>query len=125
MPQICLEYSANIPVISNYKTIFKQVHYILNTEGNIKLNNCKSRLIRHADFYIGDGSSDHAFVHLEISLLEGRSNELKEKMGKDILGFLQDAISTENILKLQITVHFKDISKNSYFKYPSGTLTPQ
>ena len=131
MPQILLEYSSNISDLISidfpYKTVLKEVHRILNEVGGIKLGNCKSRVVAHSMYYLADGSNEHAMLHLEIAFIEGRSDELKRKMGQMIMEYIQNYLNTiipelENKLKIQITIHFQDIMKKSYFKYPSGTI---
>ncbi len=131
MPQILLEYSSNISELLSedfpYITILKEIHTILNEVGKIKLENCKSRALSHSHYYIADGKIDHALLHLEISFMEGRSDELKKEMGEMMIQYLQDYLNIlyqdrAKKLKIQITVHFQDISKKSYFKYPSRMI---
>lgn len=128
MPQIQFEYTANIALPLEHTTtrILPEVHRILHEVGDVTLNNCKSRVHLLQDYYIGDGAKEHAFVHLQIKLLEGRSDELKQKLGTEILTMLQtllaDAIS-EFAENLQISVHFIDIERKAYFKIPNN-LSP-
>ena len=81
----------------------------------------------HSQYYVGDGSVDNAMLHIQIAFMLGRSDELKKEMGELITQYLQNHLTMlvpeiENKLNLQITVHFQDVLKNSYFKYPSGTI---
>lgn len=131
MPQILLEYSSNIAELLSigfpYKIILKEIHRILNKVGKVKLENCKSRVLSHSNYYIADGATDHALLHLEITFMEGRSDELKKEMGEMMILYLQNYLNIlipeyENKLKIQITVHFQDIRRKAYFKYPSGTI---
>lgn len=117
MPQIVLEYSSNIQLRDD-KSILTKIHQILNEVGKINLSNCKSRIIEQTRFLVGNGEPDNAFVHLEIAFMEGRSDELKQLIGKEILNYLKNVIADG----VQITVHITDLPRNSYFKHPSGTL---
>lgn len=121
MPQLTLDYSANIPQ-EVHQEIFLRLHQILNVAGNIHIDNCKSRSIRRENFFIGDGDPQNAFVHLEIRFLEGRSPELKQAIGKACLEVLEIIFKQSmETLKIQITVEVVDIIKASYFKYPTET----
>lgn len=131
MPQILLEYSSNISELITedfpYKIILKEIHRILNEIGKIKLENCKSRVLSHSHYYIADGATAHAMLHIEISFMEGRSDALKNEMGETILHYLHNYLNVlipeyKDQLKVQITVHFQDMLKSAYFKYPSGTI---
>ncbi len=123
MPQLTLDYSNNITQYIEFQALFSQLHQVLNEVGNIIIENCKSRAIKRDEYFIGTGKIENAFIHLEIRFIEGRSGELKQKIGEACLQILENhlEISIRN-LKLQITVEIVDIPKSSYFKYPSGTL---
>ncbi len=124
MPQILLEYSSNIKETISYEDLFADIHNILSNTGGVRKENCKSRLLRHSNYYIGDGNPENAFVHLEVQWLEGRTREVVSPLGKELLALLkkyyQAIIGKYN---MQITVLFKDIHRSDYFKHPEGTLT--
>jgi 5-carboxymethyl-2-hydroxymuconate isomerase len=124
VPQILLEYSANIKETIGLEDLFANVHNIMSNTGGAKRDNCKSRLLRHSNYYIGDGNPQNAFVHLEVQWLKGRTREVVTALGEELLALLkkyyQGLIEQYN---LQITVHIKDIHRSDYFKYPAGTLT--
>jgi 5-carboxymethyl-2-hydroxymuconate isomerase len=124
MPHIILEYSENIKENIDFKKLFRKVHSVLSTRGEVKIDNCKSRSICRTSFYIGDGSVKHAFLHLSIQWLEGRSVELKTEIGEKLLELLKSNYSKSlKELELQITVHINDMQRVNYFKHPKGTLS--
>jgi 5-carboxymethyl-2-hydroxymuconate isomerase len=125
MPQITLQYTANIDQEVNFSSLFAKVHYILNETGGINIDNCKSRAVRQDTYYIGQGETNNAFVHLEVRFLEGRSAQLKKKLGQELLDCLTE-IYVPSIEKhiLQITVEIDDIKRELYFKFPAGSFTP-
>lgn len=125
MPQITLEYSTNISIDFEFDDLFKSIHLILQDVTGIDIDNCKSRAFRHGDFFIG-GGGNKSFVHLELAILEGRSEELKKLTGSRILKTMENYFLKNNPEnEMQITVELRDILKNSYFKFPKGTLTKQ
>lgn len=125
MPHLTLEYSQNIRQKVNFKDLFSGLHQILAAKGGVKIENCKSRAVRRDEFHIGNGERTSAFIHLELSMLEGRSVALKQEVGREILEFLREyyapSIAEHD---LQITVEIKDIHRSTYFKIPENSLTP-
>jgi 5-carboxymethyl-2-hydroxymuconate isomerase len=123
MPHLTLEYSSNIEFKLNHQDLFAQLHRLLNEAGGIRIDNFKSRALMRENFLVGRGDIENAFVHLELRLLEGRSPEAKNEIGQGCLQLLKEfyAPSLAN-QALQITVEIADISKETYFKHPEGTL---
>lgn len=123
MPQITLQYTSNIQPLPKFYQLFSEVHKTINAIAGIKIENCKSRSIQLDNFYIGDGSENKGFLHLEVKILEGRTSDVKSNLGKSLLQILESQFK-ENIklIDIQITVEVIDIRKNCYYKYPEGTL---
>lgn len=121
MPHLTLQYTANLSASLASKNLLLQCHQILATTGGIKMNNCKSRAIAFDAYLIGAGETESSFVHLDVAFLEGRSWELKRKIGEQLLQVLLDVYTSVDP-SIQITVEVRDIQRKSYFKYPAGTL---
>ncbi|MFQ5754949.1 MAG: 5-carboxymethyl-2-hydroxymuconate Delta-isomerase [Acidiferrobacterales bacterium] len=126
MPHLTLEYTSNIRQHVNLAELFSALHRVLAQVGGVRIENCKSRAVKHHDFCIGSGSSYKAFVHLGMTMLEGRPLALKQKVGESILRVLKDTYAPSMVEQdLQITVEIKDIQKATYFKVPEGTLSSE
>lgn len=125
MPHIILEHSSNLPALPDFRALFGDIHRILNSEGGIKLENCKSRAREAEHYHIGDGNPDNAFIHLAIDFVEGREPEIKQAIGHECLALLKQYYESHLSDSLQITIAITDIPLVSYFKYPEGTLTRQ
>ena len=114
MPHIRLEHT--IEVSTNLASnLFKKIVHILTTSTTIQSTNCKSRAIKINNFHMGSNNHNN-FIHLEIILLEGRSNEIKQKIGKEIIILLKDSFqqSSKND-DLQISVEIREMNKKHYF----------
>ena len=124
MPQIRLEYTDNLDPRSHPGTLLDGIHRALNTIAGVNLDNCKSRVNVLDWFHIADGAPDHAFVHLEVRLLEGRPDGVKRNLGDALLELLKEAFDVGRTrLRVQLTVELGDIRRGEYFKYPAGTFT--
>ncbi|MCP3924099.1 MAG: 5-carboxymethyl-2-hydroxymuconate Delta-isomerase [Desulfobacterales bacterium] len=115
MPHCILEYTDNIKDKPSWNQVFKELHKILVDTGEWIESDIKSRAIKHSEFYIGDGNPNQAFVTLNLQILNGRSDELKESVSKDALEILCNHFkSTIKSLQTSITVQISDIHTPSY-----------
>ncbi len=89
MPQIIFEISDNI-IEKDFNKILHQIHQILTTTLPTQLESCKSRVIRHKEFLIGDGNDKYAFIHLSIGVLKGRTKKILDLAVDKIMIILQD-----------------------------------
>jgi len=125
MPHLTLEYSPNVLPNPDLSGLFQALHEVMATTGGVKIENCKSRAYVARGFFVGSGSANGAFVHLEIRLMEGRSPDTRRAIGREagrvLLQWCKDVVDT---LDLQVTVEVRDIERHAYFKFPEGTLTP-
>jgi 5-carboxymethyl-2-hydroxymuconate isomerase len=123
MPHLTLEYTANVPPPDDLAYMLLSMHKVLSDTGGIKIENCKSRMRYTDTFIIGEGDPLGAFLHLDVSFLEGRADDIKTAIGNELMEILkQHFFKAIESLKLQITVEIRDISPNYYFKHPEGTL---
>ena len=115
MPQIFLEYTANIRDI-NFKKLLAEVHSILSQRLPTNIESCKSRIIKHNDYLIGDGNQNNALVNIDIAVLPGRTEELLRSVAIEIKELLESSLKVEkNIgLVLQVCVSIKDVPSIYY-----------
>ena len=122
MPHIVLEYSADLDPVPDLRRLFAEVHGALEQIADAPIGNSKSR-VRPVDAYIADGSSAHAMVHLEIRLMEGRSDETKADLSRACLDILIRAFArAADGRALQTTVSIDDLDRATYAKHPEGTI---
>lgn len=121
MPHLRLEHSSDLPAEVASEALLLELHGILAREGEIPIANCKSRAFECRRFAVGDGSGEESFVHLDVSFLEGRPDEVRRRVGEALLDRLVSAYRAEE-RALQVTVEVRDIERRGYFKYPAGTL---
>ena len=117
MPHLKLEYSSNAKATPT-RDLFLALHQILADHG-VKIGNCKSRAVERDVFLVADGKTGEAFVHLDVRFMEGRSPELKTSIGNAMLSALREEFGDDGT---QITIEIRDIQRESYFKFPGGTL---
>jgi len=113
VPHLILECSDNIaeknPQLLN---ILHDCQQILVENLPTNLETCKSRLIRHQDYLLGNGEVTNAFVHLEVRVLVGRSVGLLTELAKRLKAHILSQLSESQCsnLKLKISVEIIELS---------------
>ncbi|MGB4191529.1 MAG: hypothetical protein WBJ81_03160 [Rickettsiales bacterium] len=109
MPQITFELSDNILEKDITKSLLV-IHHILVDNLPTKLSACKSRILRHQHFLVGDGSPKNAFIHVAVEVLKGRTKQTLELCGQKILTMLQKDFALSNSeLNLKLSVSIKEL----------------
>ena len=115
MPHLRLEHTINIESkISS--ALFDKLINVLTKNTSIKSINCKSRAIKINDFQLDSENGIKDFIHLEIIILEGRSEEIKQIIGRESLDLLKSyfqKISNEN--SIQISLEIREMKREDYF----------
>ena len=123
MPQVTLEYTANIAQEVHAHELFSELHQTLADVLGVRVDNCKSRAFRLDAYHIGKGEAQNAFVHLDVRFLAGRPLEVKQDVGQRCLRLLEAYFEPSRAaLELQITVEVRDVERQTYFKIPKGTF---
>ena len=92
MPHLILEYSDNLQ--PDLPQIFSDLHDAMVATGAVNRKGLKSRASKQSDYYIGDGHPDYKFVHLTISLREGRSIEVQQEIAQQTMSVLEEHFAT-------------------------------
>jgi 5-carboxymethyl-2-hydroxymuconate isomerase len=120
MPHLRLEYSTNIKEEFNPKELFSSCHKILVDTIDADIFRCQSRAIPFDLFYIGEGSTQEAFIYLEIFFFEGRPLSKIQKMQQQILKTLEKYFSRSiQELKVQIGIRVTEFPSSHYLKIES------
>ncbi|MCC9621497.1 5-carboxymethyl-2-hydroxymuconate isomerase [Thalassospira sp. MA62] len=118
MPQLELEYSAQLPIKDALSTLAVELHSVIARETDADLGAFKTRLSPLENVIIADGAPDQAMVHLDIRLLSGRTAEAKYAAGAAALSVLRDGLETlVGGYKVQFTVEVHDLDRANYHKH--------
>jgi len=110
MPHIKLEHTENID-INLIKSAFKQLRDILVENAGVKEENCKCKSIQILDI-----SDDlRHFYHLEISLLKGRSKEIRKIIGQKSLESVREIFSFSSRSNKHFSLEIREINPEDYF----------
>ncbi len=105
MPHMIIEYTGNINITQPVADLFEKLHLILEKMLPTELASCKSRAVERPEFFVGNGDKKNAFVHIDLQVMSGRTEDTLNKVGEAVLEtvriFFKDAA---NELNLQITL---------------------
>ena len=113
MPHIKLEHTKDLE-LTEIESIFIELINTLVESINIKQQNCKCKSI-----HIPIAPKINHFSHVEISILKGRSNSIKKKIGEKMLMILKKS-NEKNNKHEQFSIEIRDINPKHYFT--SNTL---
>ena len=115
MPHIKLDHTENVKP-SLIKLVFNELKIIVMEYACVKEKNCKCKAILIPIYAVGSNDTSGHFYHIEISLLKGRSENIKEKIGQKSLQVLQKYFTDINgDHKKQFSIEIRDINPKNYF----------
>lgn len=118
MPQLEIEYSAQLPIKDELPKLAVDLHYVIAREADADLASFKTRITPLENVVIGDGDVKSAMVHLDIRLLSGRSNAVKFSTGEAALATLIDRLEwLVGDYQVDFTVEVHDLDRQNYFKH--------
>jgi 5-carboxymethyl-2-hydroxymuconate isomerase len=118
MPHMTLEYTGNLAQDVRAADLFPGLHHVLASVAGVEIAHCKSRVIRLSEYHVGRGEAQHAFIHLQIRLFEGRPAAVKQELGERSLQILRETFAARAVgLALQVTVEVVDMPRQGYFKW--------
>lgn len=85
MPILNFEYTNNLNIDEKIKPFLLETHEILVREIKTDLQTCRSSISKIADYIIGDGNPNNAYIILRIQMLPGRTDEVKNRTGQLLL----------------------------------------
>lgn len=118
MPHCILEYSSNLASPPPMRDVLLGIHRALVGTGLFEEGDIKSRAIRHDAFAVADGAADRAFVALAVEILDGRSDEVKERIADALFEALTAAFARSmEGGRCNVTVQIRDIHRASYRRH--------
>ncbi|AZE47347.1 putative 5-carboxymethyl-2-hydroxymuconate delta isomerase [Pseudomonas chlororaphis] len=119
MPHLHMEYTANLPQLDADKALLRFNHALV-ASGQFAEYDIKSRARKVETFRVGTGLGERAFVHVKLSLLSGRSPQIKKQLSQSLLTVLQELCEWPAGVELQLAVEILDIDRDSYGKLSIG-----
>lgn len=91
MPHMTLEYTGNIANEINTNDLLKKMNAsLISHEGLFSPQGIRSRAIKLTDYLVGDGSSNDGFVHVNLKIAPGRTEEAKKNVFDHLFQVIED-----------------------------------
>ena len=120
MPHLHLEYTANLTDLAVEKTLLR-LNNVLMASGQFGSEfDIKSRALKVESFQVGTSLSPRAFIAVKLSLLSGRSPQVKKRLSESLLAALQDVGEWPADMQVQLSVQLVDMDRESYSKVAIG-----
>jgi 5-carboxymethyl-2-hydroxymuconate isomerase len=113
MPHLKLEYTENVQWKIPVQEIFHKLQSVLIQHAKVKPENCKHRAIQLKDYLCSNNGSPCGFIHLEISMLSGRSETVKTKIGSESTKIIREFL--ESVFQVQVSAEIRDMDRQNYF----------
>lgn len=115
MPHLTLEYTSNLDSINADRILLALNHALVASE-QFEEQDIKSRAIRLDVWRVGVSSSEHAFVHVKLAILSGRSAQVKSELSNALLCALRTSCKGIVSHPVQLCVEVLEIERPSYAK---------
>lgn len=112
MPHAVVEYSDNLSQSVYDSQLTAAVHDVMIQCGLFNTNDIKTRSYATSDWLTGTSTKSGGFVHVTISLMEGRTLEQKQELTQAMFETLSHALP--NVQSL--TVDIRDMTRETYRK---------
>ena len=110
MPHFVIDYAKDIEADNDLEKIVQEVHKIAIGANLFTPADVKTRAMGYEKYLAGEEQG--SFIHVQISLLEGRTVEQKKTLVDPIFTYLKE--NTVNVTK--VTVDIRDMDKDTYAK---------
>ena len=89
---------------------------ILNKAAGAKPENCKARAIKFKNFCIGSDNKKEGFVHLEINILKGRTEKIKNQICQESLIIIKSYFQRiKGLDHIQFSLEIREMQRANYF----------
>ncbi|ALH95386.1 5-carboxymethyl-2-hydroxymuconate Delta-isomerase [Acinetobacter equi] len=115
MPHIHVEYSDNIENFEA-KPLLTALNQCLVVGEYATAVDIKSRAMCQKDYVIGINEQSQGYVHVKISLLTGRSLEIRQAISEKALGVLIEYLPKQSKVEIQACIEIIEMPKETYSK---------
>lgn len=114
MPQITLEHSPHFDG-TDWRALALTIHHHCVDLVGATLPACKTRIVCAQDVIINDGNPDEAFVHCDLRILTGRTQDQKTALGQAVHAALLAGLKPY-AGPTQVSVEIGNLDKPNYIK---------
>lgn len=117
MPLITLQYTENLKNCSDFPALFQSINQVVSDLAVTDIQNCQSRAIPLKDFLRGNSPEKGAFINLEIALIIGRTDEVKQQIAETLISAIKKHFAvSESALDVGVFLVFTELEKGNLYR---------
>ncbi|MEV5681302.1 isomerase [Streptomyces sp. NPDC052069] len=109
MPQITVDYSAELDDTFDRRGFALALHPLVAETVSTKIPNCKTRFRRVEDSVVGDAAAGDVIVHVSIGMLAGRTPEIRSRLTASVLDLLSGYVKPAEGRALHTSAETRDL----------------
>lgn len=90
MPHIIIEHSSRLSKVFNIEDLVDQLHGVAMADPNLPTGGIRTRVHKAELYRVGDGEAGREFIYCVVRLGQGRTEDVKRKIGDTLFGVLTD-----------------------------------
>jgi 5-carboxymethyl-2-hydroxymuconate isomerase len=114
MPHLVLECSRGVADDAALENLIDELHRTLGAAPTVDIAAVKSRIVQLAVWRVG-AAPDRRFLHLTVSLLDGRSLETRRQIGDALFASLK-SWANQRVSEVSISMELRVMCPETYWK---------
>jgi 5-carboxymethyl-2-hydroxymuconate isomerase len=115
MPHVVLEYTATLPS-ALVASVLAQAHDITGSTPTIDPGAVKSRAYPSTFFHIGQHHGSATYLHLAVSILAGRPEDIRTTLADRLFAMLKDSVATHQVQQCSLSAEIREMDALTYRK---------
>ncbi|GHA44048.1 5-carboxymethyl-2-hydroxymuconate Delta-isomerase [Photobacterium aphoticum] len=112
MPNLVMEYAEPVAERVNIPGLLADLHQVLLDSGVFVPDTVKSRSYPCQTWLVGEGADIDTFIHVQLSLLDGREPAVKRELSRALMVVLEQHATAVTSL----TVDIRDMDRDCFMK---------
>ncbi len=110
MPHIIVEYSQGLKSAFSIASMLKDLHNSIDGMHGVTLDRIKTRAHAAEDFLVGEDDQFAGFVHIDLRLMPGRTDEQRRELSEALL----KAAKPHLVKRVALTIETSELHGPSY-----------
>lgn len=115
MPHIIVEYTSDLDGTFDAPSVLKSINAVVAAHYDGDANRIKSRALCYSDYHIGNHGGEGSMVNIVLQLIEGKTDEAKDAMGRAVFDYANETFKSDND-RFQVSLEIRELSKQFYYK---------
>ncbi|MFF7750155.1 5-carboxymethyl-2-hydroxymuconate Delta-isomerase [Streptomyces sp. NPDC007971] len=111
MPHITVDYSESLSDAFDRRGFALELHPLTAEVIKDTVDNCKTRFRRVEETFVADGAPEHAVIHVEFVILQGRTETVKAELSHAVLELIRKHVASTPGVMVHTSVDVSELGK--------------